>query len=154
MNFSSKFKWVNIALLLMLGLPGFALAKAEVFPFGHPGTAAGVDRTVRIAALDSMRFAPATLQVRAGETVRFIVTDQGQLIHEFVLGDRREQAEHEREMQRMGGMVMADEANGVTLRPGQTKTLIWTFGKAGEVEYACHQPGHYAAGMVGKILVK
>lgn len=153
MTLSKKSKWANIALLLVLSLLGTTMAKTEGFPFGHPGTAAKVDRTVKISALDAMRFTPATLRVRAGETVRFVVTNKGQLVHEFILGDRREQAEHEREMQRMGGMVMADEANGITLRPGQTKTLIWTFGKAGEVEYACHQPGHYAAGMVGKIFL-
>ena len=154
MNLSKKSGWANITLLLVLSLPGTTLAKTEAFAFGHPGTAAKADRTVKITALDTMRFVPATVRVRPGETVRFVVTNEGKLVHEFILGDRREQAEHEREMQRMGGMAMPDEANGVTLQPGQTKTLIWTFGKAGVVEYACHQPGHYAAGMVGKILVK
>ena len=153
MNLSKKSRWTNIALLLVLSLPGTTPASAETFSFGHPGVAAKVDRTVKITALDTMRFVPATVRVKPGETVRFVVTDEGHLVHEFILGDRREQAKHEREMQRMGGMVMADEANGITLRPGQTKTLIWTFGKAGEVEYACHQPGHYAAGMVGKIFL-
>lgn len=153
MTLSKKSGWTSIALVL-LSLTGNAMASAETFSFGHPGVAAKVDRTVKITALDTMRFVPATVRVKPGETVRFVVTDEGHLVHEFILGDRREQAEHEREMQRMGGMAMPDEANGVTLQPGQTKTLIWTFGKAGVVEYACHEPGHYAAGMVGKILVK
>ncbi len=154
MNLNKKSKWVNTALLLVLSLPGYARAKTEDFSFGHPGLAAKVGRTVKINALDNMRFSPDKLRVRAGETVRFIVTNKGQLVHEFILGDRKEQAEHEQEMKRMGGMAMPDEANGVTLRPGQTKTLIWTFGKPGEVEFACHQPGHYLAGMVGIIQVK
>lgn len=153
MNFNSKSEWFTIALVLVLGLPGSALAKGRVFPFGHPGTAK-VDRTVRIVAFDTMRFTPATLHVRPGETVRFIVTNKGHLTHEFVIGDAQEQAEHEKEMQRMQGMTMPDEANGITLRVGETRTLIWTFGRAGKVEFACHQPGHYMAGMVGRISVK
>ena len=154
MTLSKKSQWPTAALLLVLSLPGTTLAKTEESTFGHPGIAAKADRTVKITALDTMRFIPATVRVRPGETVRFVVTNEGHLVHEFILGDRREQAEHEKEMQRTGGMVMPDEANGVTLQPGQTRTLIWTFGKAGKVEYACHQPGHYGAGMVGKILVQ
>lgn len=149
----SKKPWLNIAILL-LSLAASLPANAETFSFGHPGIAAKADRTVRITALDTMRFVPATVQVRPGETVRFVVTNKGKLVHEFILGDRREQTEHEEEMQRMAGMTMPDEANGVTLRPGETKILTWTFGKRGVVEYACHQPGHYGAGMVGKIFVK
>ncbi len=150
---SSNRLWPNIAILL-LGLAASPLANAEIFGFGHPGVAAKADRTVKITALDTMRFVPATVRVRPGETVRFVVTNEGHLVHEFILGDRREQTEYEEEMRRIAGMTMPDEVNGVTLRPGETKTLTWTFGKTGVVEYACHQPGHYGAGMVGKILVK
>jgi uncharacterized cupredoxin-like copper-binding protein len=75
------------------------------------------------------------------------------LTHEFIIGDAKEQAEHEKEMQRMNGMAMLDEPNAITLKPSETKTLIWTFGLEGEVEFACHVLGHYAAGMVGKVLV-
>lgn len=150
MNFDKKTKLASMALLLLLTLSVPALLQAA--PFGHPGKTAQVDRTIRITAMD-IRFDKTRLHVRAGETVRFIVTNKGQLTHEFIIGDTREQTEHEQEMQKMAGMDMPDEPNGITLKPGQTKTLIWTFGLEGEVEFACHVSGHYAAGMVGRISV-
>lgn len=111
------------------------------------------DRIVTIAALD-IRYDLPALEVKTGETVRFVVTNKGNSVHEFVLGDAEEQAEHEKMMQSMRGMIMADEANAIRLKPGETKELVWMFAKAGTLEYACHQPGHYAAGMVGKIIVR
>lgn len=150
MNFDRQTKLASMALLLLLTFPVPGLTQAATF--GHPGKAAQVNRTIKITALD-IRFDNIRLHVRAGETVRFIVTNKGQLVHEFIIGDAREQAEHEQEMQKMAAMNMPDEPNGITLKPGQTKTLIWTFGQKGEVEFACHVPGHFAAGMVGKIIV-
>ena len=150
MNFDGKTKLASMALLLLFTLSVPALVQAATF--GHPGKAVDVDRTIQITALD-IRFDKIRLHVLAGETVRFIVTNKGQLTHEFIIGDAREQAEHEQEMQKMAGMDKPDEPNGITLKPGQTKTLIWTFGLEGDVEFACHVPGHYAAGMVGKIFV-
>ncbi len=124
------------------------------FSFGQPGSAGQVQKTIHIAALDSMRFNPSTVHVRPGETVRFIVTDVGRIRHEFVIGDKQEQLEHEQEMHAMPGMPMHDP-NGISLAPGQTKSLIWKFSDTpGVVEYACHEPGHFAAGMIGRIYVK
>lgn len=125
----------------------------DKFTFGRPGKAGQVQKTIHITALDSMRFRPSTVQVHPGETVRFIVTNAGKLRHEFVIGDRREQTEHEKEMRAMPNMPMHDP-NGISLAPGQTKTLIWQFaGTPGVVEYACHEPGHFAAGMIGRVYV-
>ncbi len=130
-----------------------AAAAPAMFDFGAPGKASEVRATLRISALDSMRFEPAEVQVKPGETVRFVVTNRGKLVHEFVIGDAREQREHELEMQKMPDMPMHDP-NGITLQPGKTRSIIWTFpDRPMRVEYACHQPGHFAAGMVGRILV-
>lgn len=150
MNFDKKMKLASMALLLLSTLPVSAPILAATF--GHPGKAAQVDRTIKITALD-IRFDKTRLHVRAGETVRFIVINKGQLAHEFIIGDAQEQAEHEQEMQKMPGMDMPNEPNGVMLKPGQTKSLIWTFDQGGEVEFACHVPGHFAAGMIGKVFV-
>ncbi|MHB1529352.1 MAG: cupredoxin domain-containing protein [Acidiferrobacteraceae bacterium] len=123
------------------------------FTFGQPGRAGQVQKTIHIFALDSMRFKPSTVRVRPGETVRFIVTDAGRIRHEFVIGDKQEQLEHDQEMRAMPNMPMHDP-NGISLAPGQTKTLIWKFADTpGRVEYACHEPGHFAAGMIGRIYV-
>jgi uncharacterized cupredoxin-like copper-binding protein len=137
-----------LGILLLMFLP---LAQAGTLT--APEKAKPNERIIRITALD-IRFDKTQLSVRAGETVRFIVTNKGRLTHEFTIGDAKEQAEHEKEMQRMSGMAMPDEPNAITLKSGETKSLIWTFGSKPVVEFACHVPGHYAAGMVGKIFVK
>ena len=124
------------------------------FAFGRPGDAKKVDRTIRINALDTMRYDMRDLTVRVGETVRFTVTNAGKVRHEFVIGDAAEQHEHEKEMQGMPGMVMPDEANGISLAPGETKNIVWQFAGPGTVELACHEAGHYEAGMVSHITVE
>lgn len=126
---------------------------SEAFHHGHPGIPQAVTRIIFIRALD-IRFKPNHVTVNRGETVRFVVTDDGKLDHEFVIGNATLQAVHEKEMQAMAGQSMHDDdANAISLRPGQTKSLVWTFTKTGVTEYACHMPGHFAAGMVGTIAI-
>lgn len=141
---------------VLLALPMAALAHdhshAESFWYGHPGKAADVKRTIKVAAAD-IKFMPTQIDIKAGETVRFEVVNDGKLEHEFVLGSAEEQAEHDKEMAAMAGMKM-DHINGVNVAPGETGSLIWTFTKAGSLQYACHVPGHYAAGMLGTLTVK
>jgi uncharacterized cupredoxin-like copper-binding protein len=98
------------------------------------------------SGLDTMHYAPEKLTVKSGQTVRFIVTDAGKLKQEFVIGDAEEQRQHAEMMKKMPDMKH-DEGNAVSLEPGQTEELIWRFGKPGNVEIACHIPGHYEAGM-------
>lgn len=119
---------------------------------GRPGSAAQATRTVNVTALDTMRFDPSTLAVKAGETVRFVVVNKGKLPHEFVIGTTEEQKEHEQMMQKMPGMKHEDP-NAITLAPGETKSLIWQFGQSANVEIGCHIPGHYPAGMLSKVTV-
>lgn len=122
------------------------------FWYGHPGKAADVKRTIKLSAMD-IKFIPTDFTVESGETVKFEIVNNGRLEHEFVLGSAGEQAEHDQEMAAMAGMKM-EHANGVSVAPGRSASLIWTFTKAGSVQYACHVPGHYAAGMVGQLTVK
>ncbi|MDQ9172180.1 cupredoxin family protein [Oxalobacteraceae bacterium R-40] len=117
---------------------------------GKPGNAANAARTINIKAYDTMRFEPAAIKVKAGETIRFVVTNVGKLPHELMIGTAAEQKQHEQMMQQMPGMKHED-GNGVSVDPGQTKTLVWQFGSAQDIELACHIPGHYPAGMVSKV---
>ena len=134
-----------------------AVAAGPVFahdhpsPAGQPGEEEAVDRIIIISAED-VKFSPTQLTVRASETVKFVITNHGKLPHEFVIGETAEQQEHEQEMQSMGNMEHTDP-NAVSLKPGETKTLIWKFGGPGTLQYGCHEPGHYAAGMLGEIRV-
>lgn len=123
------------------------------FAFGDPATAEEADRTLEVIATDDLRFDPETVTVAEGETILFRIVNQGQLPHDFTLGDEAAQQEHEEEMAEMGGMEMPDEPNAVAVAAGETKELAWTFTQDGTVLFGCHQPGHYAAGMKGEVTV-
>lgn len=119
---------------------------------GKPGTAAKATRTVNVDMTDAMRFTPADISVKQGETVRFVVKNSGQLKHELVLGTEKELKEHYEAMKKNPEMEHADP-NMVTLAAGKTGEIVWQFTKAGKVDFACLQPGHYDAGMKGAVKV-
>lgn len=119
---------------------------------GEPGVAAKASRTIQVDAADSMRFTPALVTVKKGETVRFVVTNSGKVPHEFSLGTEKELKEHYEAMKKFPGMEH-DEANKISLKPGQKGEVIWRFTKGGVVDFACLHPGHYDAGMKGQVKV-
>jgi uncharacterized cupredoxin-like copper-binding protein len=118
---------------------------------GEPGKKA--TRTVNINMTDNMRFTPASVKVKQGETVRFVLKNSGKIKHEMVLGTPEMLKEHYEMMMKMPGMEHAD-ANQMTVAPGATGELIWRFSKAGQVQFACLQPGHFDAGMKGVVSVQ
>jgi len=119
---------------------------------GGPGKASDVTRTVRIDAGDTA-FNVKQIQVKAGETIKFVIASKSSIPHEFVIASHDEHLEHRKMMQEMAGMEMDDEPNAVTIDPGQTKELIWKFGKDKDVEFACDIPGHAEQGMAGKFRI-
>jgi uncharacterized cupredoxin-like copper-binding protein len=119
---------------------------------GVPGEAAKVTRTVEVDMTDNMRFNPPSINVRQGETVRFKVKNSGQLKHEFVLGTEQDLKEHYQAMLKNPEMEH-EEPNMITLAGGKSGEVIWHFTKAGKVDFACLQPGHYDAGMKGAVTV-
>ena len=100
-----------------------------------------------------MRFTPAQIDVKRGETIKFVVKNNGKLKHEMVLGSAKELKEHAALMQKFPEMEHADP-NQVSVDPGKSGELIWQFTKTGKFDFACLQPGHFEAGMVGKVAVK
>ena len=119
---------------------------------GKPGVAAKATRTVQVDMADSMRFTPANISVKQGETVRFVIKNSGQVKHELVLGTEKELKEHYEVMKKNPEMEH-DDPNMVTLAPGKSGEVVWQFTKAGKVDFACLQPGHYDAGMKGAVSV-
>lgn len=120
---------------------------------GTPGNPAQVTRTVTVVMSDAMRFTPSTITVSRGETVRFVVKNAGRLPHEMVLGTEKELQEHYELMKKHPEMEHADD-NMVTVQPGGTGELVWQFTRAGTVHFGCLLPGHYEAGMKGRVKVK
>lgn len=119
---------------------------------GQPGDPEKVSRTVEVVLSDDMRFTPSSIDVKAGETIRFFVRNTGQLDHELVLGQLDELEAHAREMLSNPGMVHK-KPNQVHLKPGQRGGMVWQFTQAGTVDFACTVPGHLEAGMVGQVNV-
>ena len=174
----------NILLIAAAALAFTATARAAEGPAGHthntsaigePAKATASTRTIPVTLIDNA-FEPETIKIKAGETVRFVLSNAGQLLHEFNLGTAAMHAEHQKEMAMMvehgmitptgmdekmmkmdhsqmpGGQSMKhDDPNSVLVAPGETKELVWRFTKAVELEFACNIPGHYESGMVGKV---
>lgn len=119
---------------------------------GQPGQASAVTRTIEITMADTMRFTPAEVKVTQGETIRFVVTNAGQLRHEFNLGTDADLKAHAEQMKKFPEMEH-DEPNLVSLAPGKKGEVIWKFTKAGKVSFACLHVGHFDAGMKGQVKV-
>lgn len=151
--------------------PAFADAGHGHSHIGAPASAGAATRTVEVTLGDNF-FKPNRIKVRPGETVRFVLRNEGELLHEFNLGTAAMHAAHRKEMMAMmdhgmltptgmnrdmtgmghGNAGMAhDDPNSVLVEPGATKELTWKFGKATTLEFACNIPGHYESGMVGKV---
>jgi uncharacterized cupredoxin-like copper-binding protein len=127
-------------------------ADGHATALGKPGDPGKVTRNVAVEMNDSMRFLPDSIRVKRGETIRFIVRNTGKVKHEMVLGTIKELKEHAELMRKFPEMEHADP-NQVSVEPGMTGELVWQFSKAGTFDFACLVPGHFEAGMVGKIRV-
>lgn len=128
------------------------VAKKEQKAWGIAGDARNVRRTIDIAMTDNMRFTPDRITVRLGETVRFRIRNQGQLLHEMVIGTPAELAEHAALMAKFPNMEH-DEPYMAHVEKGRSAEMLWHFNRPGEFEFACLIAGHFEAGMVGRISV-
>jgi uncharacterized cupredoxin-like copper-binding protein len=129
-----------------------AAAVKEQKDWGIAGDAKDVKRTIEVKMLDAMRFAPDRIEVKQGETIRFVHRNVGKQMHEFVIGTKAENDAHAELMKKHPGMEHG-EPYMAHVPGGKTGQIIWTFNRPGEFEFACLIPGHYQAGMVGKIKV-
>jgi uncharacterized cupredoxin-like copper-binding protein len=126
--------------------------KMEQKPWGIAGDARKAVRTVEVKMTDDMRFTPNVIQVKQGETIRLVHFNKGKVMHEFVIGTKKELEEHAVLMKKFPNMEH-DEPYMAHVGPGKTGEIVWTFNRVGEFDFACLLPGHYDAGMVGRIRV-
>lgn len=113
-----------------------------------------VTRSVEVRMDDQMRFYPSRIDVQAGETLRFVVHNAGQVEHELVLGSESALREHAQAMKQGSGHEHGHAGGAaISLAPGQTGELVVTFATATTVQMACLVPGHYEAGMRGTVEV-
>jgi uncharacterized cupredoxin-like copper-binding protein len=126
--------------------------RKEQKDWGIAGDAKNAKRSIAVGMADNMRFTPDRIQVRQGETLKFVVRNTGKVMHEFVIGTKAENAQHAEMMAKFPNMEH-DEPYMAHVPPGKTGEIVWTFNRAGEFEFACLIAGHYQAGMVGTVQV-
>ena len=123
------------------------------FSVGEPGK--GIpDRIISVSMRDTMRFVfePNLDELKHGEIIEFIVRNDGQIQHEFSIGNADDQAKHALMMQKMPNMKH-DDPNTVSLAPGESAKLSWKFMGKDTVVFACNIPGHFEAGMKNVVAI-
>jgi uncharacterized cupredoxin-like copper-binding protein len=139
---SASARLVLGALLVIVLVAG--CSKEGGATLGELGDPEEIDRTIELAA-DEFQFTPESVEVTNGETIEFVITNNGQSQHEFTLG-----ASHQHD----AGMEHDPSTGGTgAITPGEERTLVWTFTKAGETNFACYIAGHNEQGMTGTLTV-
>jgi uncharacterized cupredoxin-like copper-binding protein len=126
--------------------------KKEQTAWGIAGEARQVRRTIEIDMSDQMRFSPDRFEVALGETLRLRIRNAGKQLHELVIGTEKDLKEHAELMKKHPGMEH-DEPYMAHVAAGKTGEIIWRFNRAGDFLYGCLIPGHWDAGMLGRIRV-
>jgi uncharacterized cupredoxin-like copper-binding protein len=128
----------------------------EMMEVGMPANKTGGMTKVKVSLIETadgeMLFEPRQLDFKAGETVIFTITNDGEADHEFVMDKLENNAKHKELMAKFPEMEH-DDPNAIRLQPGENGTIVWTFANAGRFEFACLIPGHYEAGMHGALIV-
>ena len=169
---------VAASLTLMLSSAAFAAGQhkgghGHGAPHGHgasigeAGKASEATRIIEIVMTDN-KYAPTSISVGKGETIRFLVKNKGEFVHEFNIGTAAMHTAHQTEMakmfergmmdvdkihhdrMKMGGGMAHNDPNSVLLDPGADGEIVWKFGQRMKLEFACNLPGHYESGMVGR----
>jgi uncharacterized cupredoxin-like copper-binding protein len=133
--------------------PKAAPVSAEQHAFGKAGDPKKAARIIEVGMDDTMHFTPGHVMLKKGETVKFIVRNDGKIMHEMVIGTMKELKEHAELMRKFPNMEH-DEPYMAHVQPGKRDEIVWQFTDAGEFFYACLIPGHLEAGMIAKITVK
>ena len=160
---------LTAAILSLAATPAFAAGghsggHGDQPNIGQAGAPDHVDRVIRVS-MGEMYFSPSDLQVQRGETIRFVIKNEGDFVHEFNLGTAEMHLAHAEEMMMMfdSGVLEADrinhdmmnmtdmahdDANSVLLEPGKSAEILWTFSGDASLELSCNVPGHRESGML------
>jgi uncharacterized cupredoxin-like copper-binding protein len=131
-------------------------ASAQAHTAGEPGDATKSARIVQVTMTEAdgkMLFLPNRIEIKKDEQIKFMLRNNGELDHEFILGTMAENLKHAESMKKNPDMEH-DDPNGRRLAAKKTDQIVWRFTQVGEFEYSCLIPGHREAGMIGTIVVK
>ena len=160
-------------ILLFLIIPNLLLASSTKM-IGEEGKLSEVNRIIEIKMYDNY-YEPSEIKVKKGETVKFIVYNYGELVHEFNIATKEMHIKHQPEMMKMveNQILLADKidkkkmkemakkdhsmahshSNSVLLEAKKIGEIIWKFNVDANLEAACNVPGHYESGMVANIKI-
>ena len=158
-------------LLLLILIPSISSA-ASMKMIGEKGDPNNVDKVIEIKMYDNY-FEPSEIKIKKNQTIKFIVHNYGEFVHEFNIATKEMHLKHQPEMMKMVEyeILLADKidkkkmmemakknpsmahkhSNSVLLSPGESAELIWKFSNSVDIEAACNVPGHYDVGMIAKI---
>ena len=143
---------------LAMAMPAFAGGThggghGNEMEIGRPGDDHHVDRVVQISMTETedgqMLFEPRTLEFAKGETIKLVITNKGEIEHEFVMDTYEENQQHKEMMAKFD--MEHDDPNSVRLDAGGAAEIVWTFSNEGRFQFACLIPGHYESGMHGAL---
>ena len=158
-------------ILLLIFIPNILYA-GSMKAIGEKGKEANIDRVITVLMYDNY-YEPNQIKVKKNETIKFLVQNKGELVHEFNIATREMHLKHQPEMMKMveNEILLIDKidkqkmkkmskknpamahshSNSVLLSPGEKGQIIWKFSNFVDIEAACNVPGHYEVGMIAKI---
>ena len=158
-------------LLFFIFIPNILYA-GSMKAIGLKGKVSDVDRVIKVLMYDNY-YQPNNFKFKKNETIKFIVQNKGELVHEFNIATKEMHLKHQPEMMKMveNEILLPDRidkqkmmeiskkdhsmahkhSNSVLLSPGESAELIWKFSNTLDIEAACNVPGHYEVGMIAKI---
>ena len=107
-----------------------AFADEEAAISRQPRRSGKVSRTIEITMVEN-RFKPSEINVKQGETIKFVLKNTGKKKHEMMIGTPEEMDKHAKMMKKFPDMEHPDEPNMISVDPGKTGELIWHFTEAG-----------------------
>ena len=159
-------------LVLLFFLIPSILNAGSMNAIGTKGKASDVNKVIVVNMYDNY-YEPSKIEIKKGETVKFVVKNKGELVHEFNIATKTMHLKHQPEMMMLveNEIILSDKidkkkmmemakknpsmahshSNSVLLSPGESADLIWKFTNSVKIEAACNVPGHYEAGMVAEI---
>ena len=162
---------MRLFILILFLIPNIVFA-GPIKMIGEKGNPTEVKRTISIKMHDNY-FEPSEININKDETIKFIVLNVGELVHEFNIATKEMHIKHQPEMMMLveNEILLSDKVdkekmkqmakknpsmghshpNSVLLSPGEKGELVWKFSNKAKIEAACNVPGHYELGMIAKI---
>ena len=162
---------MKLLIFILIFIPNILFAGSMKL-VGIKGENSEINRVINVFMYDNY-YQPSNFKIKKNETIKFVVTNKGELVHEFNIATKEMHLKHQPEMMKMveNEILLADRidkkkmkeiskkdhsmahkhSHSVLLSPGETAELIWKFNNSVEIEAACNVPGHYEVGMIAKI---